>query len=87
MQEAGFVSRANGCLLALRQLHRANFDDELLTRREIWGREEVPDNVGGDPARRVLGEVRRCQPPPSTPSTGAGMLRLRPRLGRTNGPD
>eukprot|EP00959_Pyramimonas_sp_CCMP1952_P158325 3311022-Pyramimonas_sp.AAC.1 len=72
------VETANRALLALRQLYRGGLDDSLLGPGDCWGLGIVPDNLGGDLSRRVLGEVRRQSPPSTTPSQGAALLRLRP---------
>ncbi|CAK0828294.1 unnamed protein product [Prorocentrum cordatum] len=76
-EEVEMLGRANRFLLELRQLYRGSLDDSLLELAECWGRGPMPDNLGGDLSRRVLGEVRRQQPPPTTPCQGAAILRLR----------
>ena len=76
--EVEIFGRANRALLALRDLYHGTFSDDLLSGEEIWGRSSLPENLDGDLARRVLGEVRLNLPPPSTPSPGAAILRLRP---------
>ena len=76
--EVEIFGRANRALLALRDLYHGTFSDDLLSGEEIWGRSSLPENLDGDLARRVLGEVRLNLPPPSTPSPGAAIQRLRP---------
>eukprot|EP00959_Pyramimonas_sp_CCMP1952_P117393 2454094-Pyramimonas_sp.AAC.1 len=77
-EEVETLGRANRTLLALRQLYRGSLDDSLLELADCWGQGVMPDNLDGDLSRRVLGEVRRQQPPPTTPCQGAAILRLRP---------
>ncbi|CAK0869509.1 unnamed protein product, partial [Prorocentrum cordatum] len=77
-EELDVAQRANRCLLGLRQLYRGTLGDELLHPGEIWGQGPLPSTMDGDLSRRVLEEVRRLPPPPSTPEQGAAILRLRP---------
>ena len=76
-EELEILGRANRCLLALQQLYRGSLDDGLLGPVERWGQGPVPENLDGHLSRRVLREVRRQLPPPTTPSQGAAILRLR----------
>ena len=77
-QEIEIADRANRALLALRQLYRGTLDDSLLDSDDVWGREDVPNNLDGDLSRRVLEQVRRLPPPLPVPRQGAAILRLRP---------
>ncbi|CAK0906755.1 unnamed protein product [Prorocentrum cordatum] len=74
----GPVGRSSRCLVALGQLCHGSFSDEPLARRGAWCRVGPPDKVGGDLARRVLGEVGGGPPPPSMSSQGAAIQWQRP---------